>query len=138
MPASVDLQASIGQPFSWISFPVCSRIQASTPPIRCRAVSVSSSGIMKVAAERASALVTRPLFIKTYPKSGNLYVDTPLNPEAEVTVFVAVFKIFDPFDRGGISQDRRRPEEKASGMDNHPGGFLMGNRDSVSGLPVRA
>jgi len=31
------------------------------------------------------------LFIKTHPKSKNLYVDTPLNPEAEVSSSVAVF-----------------------------------------------
>ena len=33
------------------------------------------------------------LFIKTYPKSENLYVDTPLNPDAEISSSVAVFKI---------------------------------------------
>jgi len=35
------------------------------------------------------------LFIKTHPKSGNIYVDTPLNPDAEVSSSVAVFKIKD-------------------------------------------
>ncbi len=35
------------------------------------------------------------LFIKTHPKSKNLYVDTPLNPEAEVSSSVAVFDIND-------------------------------------------
>ena len=35
------------------------------------------------------------LFIKTHPKSANLYVDTPLNPDAEVSSSVAVFKIKD-------------------------------------------
>lgn len=35
------------------------------------------------------------LFIKTHPKSKNLYVDTPLNPEAELASSVAVFKIAD-------------------------------------------
>jgi nitrite reductase (NO-forming)/hydroxylamine reductase len=35
------------------------------------------------------------LFIKTHPKSGNLYVDTPLNPEAEIASSVAVFSIAD-------------------------------------------
>ncbi len=108
------------------------------PPIRCGAVSASLRGIMKVAIERASAWVTLPFFIKTYPKSGNLYVDMPPNPEAEVTAVVAVFKKIDLFDRGGIYQDRRRPEEKTSGMDDHPGGFLMGNRDPVSGHLLRA
>ena len=33
------------------------------------------------------------LFIKTHPNSRNLYVDTPLNPEAEIAASVAVFKI---------------------------------------------
>jgi nitrite reductase (NO-forming) / hydroxylamine reductase len=33
------------------------------------------------------------LFIKTHPKSENLYVDTPLNPDAEISSSVAVFKI---------------------------------------------
>ena len=35
------------------------------------------------------------LFIKTHPKSKNLYVDTPLNPEAEVASSVAVFDLTD-------------------------------------------
>jgi nitrite reductase (NO-forming)/hydroxylamine reductase len=33
------------------------------------------------------------LFIKSHPKSKNLYVDTPLNPEAEIASSVAVFDI---------------------------------------------
>jgi nitrite reductase (NO-forming)/hydroxylamine reductase len=35
------------------------------------------------------------LFIKTHPKSEHLYVDTPLNPDAEISSSVAVFKIKD-------------------------------------------
>jgi len=35
------------------------------------------------------------LFIKTHPKSGHLYVDTPLNPDAEISSSVAVFSIKD-------------------------------------------
>ncbi len=35
------------------------------------------------------------LFVKTHPKSENLYVDTPLNPEAELASSVAVFKVAD-------------------------------------------
>jgi len=35
------------------------------------------------------------LFIKTHPESTNLYVDTPLNPEAEVSSSVAVFDLND-------------------------------------------
>jgi nitrite reductase (NO-forming)/hydroxylamine reductase len=60
------------------------------------------------------------LFIKTHPKSANLYVDTPLNPDAEVSSSVAVFKIKDlakekpeykvlPIGQwSGISQGQRR------------------------------
>jgi nitrite reductase (NO-forming)/hydroxylamine reductase len=33
------------------------------------------------------------LFIKTHPKSGNLWVDSPLNPDANVSQSVAVFDI---------------------------------------------
>ena len=33
------------------------------------------------------------LFIKTHPESNHLYIDTPLNPEAEIAASVAVFKI---------------------------------------------
>ncbi len=35
------------------------------------------------------------LFVKTHPISENLYVDAPLNPEAEVSGSVAVFKVAD-------------------------------------------
>ena len=35
------------------------------------------------------------LFIKTHPKSENIYVDTPLNTDAEISSSVAVFKIKD-------------------------------------------
>jgi nitrite reductase (NO-forming) / hydroxylamine reductase len=35
------------------------------------------------------------LFLKTHPKSENLYVDTPLNTDAEISSSVAVFKIKD-------------------------------------------
>tara|TARA_R110000772_G_scaffold264038_1_gene384218 strand:+ start:12240 stop:13970 length:1731 start_codon:yes stop_codon:yes gene_type:complete len=35
------------------------------------------------------------LFIKTHPKSKHVYVDTPLNPEAEIASSVAVFNIAD-------------------------------------------
>jgi nitrite reductase (NO-forming) / hydroxylamine reductase len=33
------------------------------------------------------------LFVKSHPKSKNLYVDTPLNPEAEMSSSVAVFNV---------------------------------------------
>lgn len=39
------------------------------------------------------------LFIKTHPKSKNLWVDTPLNPEAELSSSVAVFDI-NNLDKG--------------------------------------
>jgi len=35
------------------------------------------------------------LFVKTHPESKNLYVDTPLNPEAEIASSVAVFDLND-------------------------------------------
>lgn len=35
------------------------------------------------------------LFVKTHPKSEHLYVDTPLNPDAEISSSVAVFRIKD-------------------------------------------
>jgi nitrite reductase (NO-forming)/hydroxylamine reductase len=35
------------------------------------------------------------LFIKTHPQSEHLYIDTPLNPDAEISSSVAVFKIKD-------------------------------------------
>lgn len=35
------------------------------------------------------------LFVKTHPTSENLYVDAPLNPDAEVSGAVAVFKVAD-------------------------------------------
>lgn len=35
------------------------------------------------------------LFVKSHPKSENLYIDTPLNPDAEISSSVAVFKIAD-------------------------------------------
>jgi nitrite reductase (NO-forming)/hydroxylamine reductase len=35
------------------------------------------------------------LFIKTHPESEHLYVDTPLNPDAEISASVAVFNISD-------------------------------------------
>lgn len=40
-----------------------------------------------------SALGGGSLFIKTHPKSDHLYVDAPLNPDAETSASVAVFKI---------------------------------------------
>jgi len=42
------------------------------------------------------------LFIKTHPKSKNLWVDTPLNPEAEIASSVAVFDI-NNLDKGYVT-----------------------------------
>ncbi len=36
------------------------------------------------------------LFIKTHPKSSNLWVDTPLNPDEEINQTIAVFDLKDP------------------------------------------
>jgi nitrite reductase (NO-forming) / hydroxylamine reductase len=33
------------------------------------------------------------LFIKTHPNSNHIYVDTPLNPDAEISASIAVFKV---------------------------------------------
>ncbi len=33
------------------------------------------------------------LFVKSHPQSGHLYVDTPLNPDAEISASIAVFKV---------------------------------------------
>ena len=69
------------------------------------------------------------LFIKTHPNSRNLYVDTPLNPEAEIASTVAVFNL-DKLDAGyevlpigewsGIPQGIRRvvqPEYNKAGTE---------------------
>ncbi|MBF0340565.1 MAG: c-type cytochrome [Magnetococcales bacterium] len=42
------------------------------------------------------------LFIKTHPKSANLWVDTPLNPDAAASQTIAVFDIKD-LDKGFVS-----------------------------------
>jgi nitrite reductase (NO-forming)/hydroxylamine reductase len=44
------------------------------------------------------------LFIKSHPKSGHLYVDTPLNPDVDISASVAVFKIAD------LAQDKPKFE----------------------------
>ncbi len=57
------------------------------------------------------------LFIKTHPESTNLYVDTPLNPEAEISSSIAVFdinnleaeyKVLPIGEWSGISEGARR------------------------------
>lgn len=57
------------------------------------------------------------IFVKTHPKSKNLWVDTPLNPDAEISSSIAVFDI-DNLDKGfeiipigemsGITEGARR------------------------------
>ena len=42
------------------------------------------------------------LFIKTHPKSKNLWVDTPLNPDAKLSQSIAVFDISN-LDKGFVS-----------------------------------
>ncbi|MBI3713385.1 MAG: c-type cytochrome [Burkholderiales bacterium] len=42
------------------------------------------------------------LFIKTHPKSKNLWVDTPLNPDAKLSQSIAVFDI-DHLDKGFVT-----------------------------------
>jgi nitrite reductase (NO-forming)/hydroxylamine reductase len=69
------------------------------------------------------------LFIKTHPKSKNLWVDTPLNPEASIASSVAVFDI-EHLDKksevlpigewAGISEGQRRvvqPEYNKDGSE---------------------
>jgi nitrite reductase (NO-forming)/hydroxylamine reductase len=69
------------------------------------------------------------LFIKTHPNSRNLWVDTPLNPEAEISASVAVFDL-DNLDKGyevlpigewsGITEGTRRvvqPEYNKAGTE---------------------
>jgi nitrite reductase (NO-forming)/hydroxylamine reductase len=65
------------------------------------------------------------LFIKTHPKSNNLWVDDPLNPDAEVYATVAVFdinnldkgyKVIDIVKAAGLKQGRVvQPEYNAAG-----------------------
>jgi len=69
------------------------------------------------------------LFIKTHPKSRNLYVDTPLHPEAEISSSVAVFDLNDldkPYEVlpigqwSGITEGQRRvvhPEYNKDGTE---------------------
>ncbi len=47
------------------------------------------------------------LFIKTHPKSTNLWVDTTLNPDAKISQSVAVFDIKDLDKALGDPADRR-------------------------------
>ena len=54
------------------------------------------------------------LFIKTHPKSNNLCVDTPLNPDAEIAASVAVFDIKDLAKESRVQGAADRPNGPAS------------------------
>jgi len=79
------------------------------------------------------------LFIKTHPKSKNLWVDTPLNPEAEISSSVAVFDI-DNLDKGydvvpigemsGISEGVRRVVQGEYNKDGSEIWFSVWNAQS--------
>ncbi|RTL71418.1 MAG: nitrite reductase [Hyphomicrobiales bacterium] len=64
------------------------------------------------------------LFIKTHPKSKHIYVDTPLNPEAEISSSVAVFAIAD------LTQDK--PKYKVLPIGEWSG-IAQGQRRVVQG-----
>ena len=86
------------------------------------------------------------LFIKTHPKSRNLWVDTPLNPEAELASSVAVFNL-DDLDAGyevipvgelsGISEGVRRVVQGEYNKDGTEVWFSVWNaKDQESALVV--
>ncbi len=86
------------------------------------------------------------LFIKTHPKSRNLWVDTPLNPEAELASSVAVFNL-DDLDAGyevvpvgelsGISEGVRRVVQGEYNKDGTEIWFSVWNaKDQESALVV--
>ncbi|UCH76010.1 MAG: c-type cytochrome, partial [Rhodospirillales bacterium] len=79
------------------------------------------------------------LFIKTHPNSKNLWVDTPLNPEAEISSSVAVFDI-DNLDDGyevvpigelsGISEGVRRVVQGEYNKDGSEIWFSLWNAET--------
>ncbi|MDJ0611324.1 MAG: cytochrome D1 domain-containing protein [Kiloniellales bacterium] len=86
------------------------------------------------------------LFIKTHPKSTNLYVDTPLNPEPELASSVAVFDIKN-LDKGyevlpigewsGISEGVRRVVQGEYNKDGSEIWFSVWNgKDQESAIVV--
>ena len=86
------------------------------------------------------------LFIKTHPKSRNLWVDTPLNPEAEIASSVAVFDI-NNLDKGyqtipvgemsGISEGVRRVVQGEYNKDGTEIWFSVWNaKDQQSAIVV--
>lgn len=86
------------------------------------------------------------LFIKTHPKSRNLYVDTPLNPEAEMASSIAVFDL-DNLDKGyevlpigewsGITEGMRRVVQGEYNKDGTEVWFSVWNgKDQQSAIVV--
>jgi len=86
------------------------------------------------------------LFVKTNPKSKNLWVDTPLNPEAAIASSVAVFDI-DHLDKGykvlpigewsGISEGVRRVVQGEYNKDGTEIWFSVWNKkDQTSAIVV--
>jgi nitrite reductase (NO-forming)/hydroxylamine reductase len=63
------------------------------------------------------------LFVKTHPKSGNLWADAPQNPEREIAESVAVYDIKDlskPKAVLNVAKDSGLPETKAIRRAVHP------------------
>ena len=63
------------------------------------------------------------LFVKTHPKSQNLWADAPQNPDKELAESVAVWKISDlskPFKVINVAKDSGLPETKATKRAVHP------------------
>jgi nitrite reductase (NO-forming) / hydroxylamine reductase len=86
------------------------------------------------------------LFIKTHPNSRNLYVDTTLNPEAEIASSVAVFDIDDldkPYEVlpigewSGIAEGQRRVVQGEYNKDGTEVWFSVWNgKDQESAIVV--
>jgi nitrite reductase (NO-forming)/hydroxylamine reductase len=82
------------------------------------------------------------LFVKSHPQSQNLYVDSPLNPDAEIASSVAVFKIADlaqdkpkytvlPIGQwSGISEGQRRVVQGEFNKDGSEIWFSLWNSKS--------
>lgn len=86
------------------------------------------------------------LFIKTHPKSDNLWVDTPLNPDEEISQSIAVFNIKDlskPYEVlplakwAGISDGPRRVVHGEYNKDGTEVWFSVWNtKDKTSAIVV--
>ena len=86
------------------------------------------------------------LFLKTHPKSNNLWVDTPLNPDPNISQSIAVFDIKN-MDKGferipiaewaGISDGPRRVVQPEYNMAGDEVWFSVWNgKDQVSAIVV--